>query len=448
MSKFKKIYRCSECGHKVVKWQGRCPQCQAWNTLEEDVEETNTTTKKAFQLSDFSSPPQRLSDIKISKVVKEPTAIDELDKALNGGTVEGQIILIAGVPGIGKSTLMLQLASAYAKKNREVLYVSGEESINQIALRAERLNIKEDRITIFCQTDITKIIETINDLKPNVLIIDSIQTLYHPEIPSAAATPLQIKYVTSEILKVAKGKNITTFILAHVTKEGEIAGPKILEHMVDTVLYFESDMKTPYRVIRSFKNRFGSVDEIGIFEMKENGIFSASSYTPDDFNYPLAGKTFTCLVEGTRAFITRVESLLTRTFYPYPKRVFSSIDSNYAQILLASIEKNTTLRFDTFDVYLNIPTPFRTKDRASDLAVCAAVISSLKNIKVPPDTAFIGEVGMLGQIYPVNFIQKRINELEKNGFKNLIIPQMKDKITTNIKINYISHISSLENFLK
>lgn len=449
MNRFKKIYICSECGHKEIKWQGKCPQCGSWNSFEEDViEEKTTNSKKTTQLTDFSTPPQRLSEIKTLKITKEPTSIEELDKVLDGGTVKGQIILIAGVPGIGKSTLMIELASAYAKKNKEVLYISGEESLNQIALRAERLNIRENKITLLCETDIIKIVDVIRNINPDILIIDSIQTLYHSQIPSSPASPLQIKSVTSEIMKISKNKNITTFILAHVTKEGDIAGPKILEHMVDTVLYFETDMKTPYRVLRSFKNRFGSVDEIGIFEINEKGIFSTSTYTPDDFTLPLAGKTFSCLIEGTRAFITRVEALVTRSFYPYPKRVFSSIDSNYAQILLASIEKNTTLKFDTFDVYINIPTPFKTKDRSSDLAICASIISSLKNIKLSPDTAFIGEVGMLGQIYTVNFIQKRINELEKNGFKKIILPYTKDKITSNIKTIHISHISELEALLK
>lgn len=448
MGKFKRIYICSECGHKEIKWQGRCPECGAWNSfVEEVVEESSNKSQKIRQITDFSTPPKRLSEIKTLKITKEPTTIDELDKVLDGGIVPGQIILIAGVPGIGKSTLMLEIASVYAKRDKEVLYVSGEESINQIATRAERLNIKENRITILCETDIEKIIETINKINPAVLIIDSIQTIYTSDIPSSPATPLQIKYATSEIVKISKTKEIITFILAHVTKEGDIAGPKILEHMVDTVLYFETDMKTPYRVLRSFKNRFGSVDEIGIFEINEKGISSASTYNQEDLNTSLAGKTFSCLIEGTRAFITRVEALVVRSFFPYPKRVFSSIDSNYAQILLASIEKNTTLKFDTFDVYINIPTPFKTKDRASDLAVCAAVISSLKNIKIPPDTAFMGEVGMLGQIYSVSYLQKRINELEKNGFKNIVLPYTKDKINSSIKTIFLSHISELEAFL-
>lgn len=448
MTKLKRIYICSECGHKEIKWQGKCPQCGAWNSFIEDVVEEKTKKSNIKTLTEFSIPPQKLSDIKTPKIEKQKTNIEELDRVLDNGVVEGQIILIAGVPGIGKSTLMLELASSFAKRNNEVLYISGEENIHQIALRAERLSIKDPNITILCETDITKINQTINQINPKLLIIDSIQTLYHPEISSTAATPLQIKVVTSEIIKIAKTKNIITFILAHVTKDGDIAGPKILEHMVDTVLYFESDLKTNYRVLRSFKNRFGSVDEIGIFEINEKGIFSASTYSLSDAQQPLSGKTFSCIIEGSRPFITRVESLVNRTFYPYPKRVFSSIDSNYAQILIASIEKNTKLKFDTYDIYINIPIPFKTKDKALDLSICASIISSFKDIKADPTIAFIGEVGMLGEIYKVNFLQKRINELEKNGFTKAVIPKMTEKITTSLKLIEISHIHELENIIQ
>lgn len=447
MSKFKRIYICSECGNKEIKWQGRCPQCGSWNSFVEDVIEEKTKKTNIKTLTEFSTPPYKLTEIKTINLEKQKTGIDELDRVLDNGIVEGQIILVAGIPGIGKSTLMLEIASSFAQKNKNVLYVSGEENLNQIALRAERLSIKDKNITILCETDITKINELVNELKPNLLIIDSIQTLYHPDISSTTATPLQIKVITSEIIKIAKTKNITTFILAHVTKEGDIAGPKIVEHMVDTVLYFESDLKTNYRVLRSFKNRFGSVDEIGIFEINEKGIFSASIYSLSEEQSSLPGKTFTCIIEGSRPFITRVEALVNRTFYPYPKRVFSSIDTNYAQILIASIEKNTKIKLDTHDVYINLPTPFKTKDRACDLSICASIISSIKEIKTDPQTAFIGEVSMLGEIYKVSFLQKRINELEKNGFKQIIIPKTKDKITTKTKIIEISHISELQNLI-
>ncbi|MCX7641947.1 MAG: AAA family ATPase, partial [Elusimicrobiales bacterium] len=258
MSKIKKIYICNQCGHKEIKWQGKCPQCGEWNSFEEDVIEETSSKSKTWQLTEFSSPPQKLSEIKSSEILKKPTNIEELDRVLDGGIVEGQIILIAGVPGIGKSTLLMEVASSFAIRKEVVLYVSGEESINQIAHRAERLNIKNQNIIILCETDIIKIKNTIDEINPKILIIDSIQTLYHPEISSSPSSPLQIKYVTSQIIKIAKNKGIITFILAHVTKEGDIAGPKILEHMVDTVLYFESDLKTHYRILRSFKNRFGS----------------------------------------------------------------------------------------------------------------------------------------------------------------------------------------------
>ncbi|MGC8866967.1 MAG: DNA repair protein RadA [Elusimicrobiales bacterium] len=448
MTKLKKIYICTNCGHKEIKWQGKCPSCGAWNSFEEDVIASPSKKTQIKQLTDFSSPPIRLSDIKSQAIEKKPTGIAELDRVLDGGTIGGQIILVGGVPGIGKSTLMLSVASSFASNKNEVLYVSGEESLTQISHRAERISVKNSQITILCESDITKIIQAIDNLNCSLLIIDSIQTLYHPEIPSSPSSPLQIRYVTSEIIKAAKSKNIVTFILAHVTKEGDIAGPKLLEHMVDTVLYFEADVKGPYRILRSFKNRFGSVDEIGIFELNDKGIFSSHiEITPSEIT-PIAGKTHTCIVEGTRAFITRIEALVSRTFYPYPKRVFYSIDSNYAQILLASIEKNTRFKLESYDVYINIPTAFKTKDKASDLAVCGAVLSSLTNTKLPKSTAFIGEVGMLGQVYPVSYITKRINELEKNGFKMVIIPDVKEKIDSKIEIIKISHISEIERFFQ
>ncbi len=447
MSRLKKIYICTNCGHKEIKWQGRCPSCGEWNSFEEDV--ISEPSKKAtFHLTDFSSSPLKLSEVKSQPIIKKPTGVDELDRVLDGGTVDGQIILIAGVPGIGKSTLMLSLASSAALKGNDVLYVSGEESLTQISHRAQRMSIKEPNITLLSETNITKIIQLINDSHFSFLIIDSIQTLYHPDVPSVPSTPLQIKYVTSEIIKTAKTKNITTFILAHVTKDGEIAGPKLLEHMVDTVLYFEADVNGPYRILRSFKNRFGSVDEIGIFELNDKGIFSTNIQIDSSHLTPLAGRTHTCIIEGRRPFIIRVEALVSKTFYPYPKRVFSSIDPSYAQILLASVEKNTRFKFDSYDVYINIPTAFKTKDRASDVAVCASVISSLTDTNLAQPTAFIGEVGMLGQVYPVQYISKRINELEKNGFKRIIIPNTKEKVDSKSEIIKISHISEIERFFK
>ncbi|MEF3279407.1 MAG: DNA repair protein RadA [Elusimicrobiota bacterium] len=443
--KLKKIYICSKCGASHYKWQGQCSECGQWNTLIEEVIEEKTKTARKKAIVDFSTQSYRLKDIKTEDAQKIATDIEEFDRVLSGGVVKGQIILIGGVPGIGKSTLVLEIADKLASKDMEVFYVSGEESPQQISLRAKRIGISNNKITIASQTDISEIIKEVNIINPQILIIDSIQTLYHPQFPSSSSSPIQIRECTSELIKIAKTKNITVFILGHVTKEGELAGPKLLEHMVDTVLYFESEKSGEYRILRTFKNRFGNIDEIGIFEMTEKGIISSNSYTKQMIDdAAISGKTYTAIYEGSRAMIIRVESLVSRSFYPYPKRIFSSIDSNYAQILLASIEKNTPLKFDSYDVYINIHSGFKTKDRSIDLSVCAGIISSIKDILIDNQTAFIGEVGMLGQVYPSNYTSKRIIELERNGFNKIFISsRIRETINSKVQIIKISDISSL-----
>jgi DNA repair protein RadA/Sms len=443
--KLKKIYICSKCNTRYPKWQGMCDNCNSWNTLVEDVVEETTKSPKKKSILDFSTDTYKLNDISSLDLSKTPTGIDEFDRVIGGGVVQGQIILIGGIPGIGKSTLVIEIADKLAKKDLDVFYVSGEESPQQLAQRAKRLGIVNDRITVASQTDISKIIEEISNINPQILIIDSIQTLYHPEFPSSSGSPIQIRECASELIKIAKTKNITVFVLGHVTKEGELAGPKLLEHMVDTVLYFENDRSGVYRILRTFKNRFGAVDEIGIFEMTDKGIFSSTSYSESIMDdEALSGKIYSATYEGTRPIIVRIESLLTRSFYPYPKRVFSAIDANYAQILLASIEKNTPLKFDSYDVYINIRSGFKTKDRGIDLGICASIISSVKDLPIDNHTAFLGEVGMLGQIYPSIFMSKRVVELERMGFKKIYIPMSyREVINSKSTIIKVSDIKNL-----
>lgn len=425
-------------------------QCGEWNSLIEDVIEKQTTNKKERKsIVDFSTNVFKIKDIQIANDNKITTDILEFDRVLSGGVLKGQTILIGGIPGIGKSTLILEAAKGLAQKKLDVLYISGEESPQQIATRAKRLKIEDEKISIASITDITDIIKNINEINPSVVIVDSIQTIYHPSFPSSPSSPIQISHCTSELVKIAKNKNIILFIVGQVTKEGEFAGPKLLEHMVDTVLYFENDRSGIYRILRTFKNRFGNVDEIGIFEMKEEGLISTQNYSTaliDDTK--LAGKTYTATQEGTRSIIIRIESLVNKSFYPYPKRVFSSIDNNYAQLLIAAIEKNTPLKFDTFDIYVNVYSGFKTKDRAIDLAICASIISSIKEISIPLKTAFIGEVAILGQIYPTSFIAKKINELERSGFNTIITSsKLNEKINTPLKIIKIDNLNSLYNLI-
>lgn len=442
--KLTKVYICSNCGQQYPKWQGQCSNCGMWNTLVEDVIETGKSKKSKKSLTDFSSRPLKINEIKISDEYRIPTGISELDKVLSGGIVKGQILLLGGMPGIGKSTLMLEVARALNSKKLKTLYISGEESPQQIAQRADRLKIKGDYIYILCETNLSEIIKYINDIKPDTIIIDSIQTLYHPEFPSSSGSVIQIRETTSELIKIAKSKNITIFILGHITKQGDFAGPKLLEHMVDTVLYFESDRDSFSRVLRSYKNRFGNIDEIGIFEMTENGLVPLDDYSKNIIDEQIIpGKTYSCVYEGTRAFIIRVESLVNRTMFPYPKRVFSQIDTNYAQILIAAIEKNTDIRFDNYDIYVNIRSNFKTKDRTLDMAFCSSIISSVKDTGIDNTSAFLGEISILGQIYSTGNITKKIKELEKHGFKKIYIPaNTREKITP---LNSSTQIFRVEN---
>lgn len=447
--KLKKVYLCSKCGARHLKWQGQCSECGEWNTLVEDVVEEETRNSKKKNIVELSTNSFKLKDISAENTEKIPTGFEEFDRVLTGGVVKGQTILIGGIPGIGKSTLIIEIANKLSLKGLEVLYISGEESPQQIAQRAKRLKIESEKITVASITDISEIIKTANELNPEVLIIDSIQTVYHPQYPSSTASPVQIRECTSELVKVAKTKNIIVFIVGQVTKEGDFAGPKLLEHMVDTVLYFENDRSQIYRILRTFKNRFGNIDEIGIFEMTEKGLVSNKNYIENliDENR-VAGKTYSATYEGTRPIIVSIEALVNRSFYPYPKRIFSSVDSNYAQILLASIEKNTPLKFDSYDVYINLNSGFKTKDRAIDLSLCASLISSIKDTPVDNHTAFLGEVGMLGQVYPVTVISRRISELERAGFKKVIISsRTKENFKTGIEILKIDNISKLYSIL-
>jgi DNA repair protein RadA/Sms len=321
----------------------------------------------------------------------------------------------------------------------KVLYISAEESQYQIFERAKRIGVESENIYIASFTDLNDIIKSINEILPDVVIIDSIQMVNHPESGGVISGPANIKATTQDLVRIAKIKNIIIFIIGQVTKEGDFAGPKLLEHLVDTVLYFENDREGIYRILRTFKNRFGSIDEIGIFEMKEKGLVSSSNFSMVS-NESVSGKTYSAVYEGTRAIIVSVEALVNRSFYPYPKRIFSFIDPTYSQILIASIEKNTPLKFDTYDVYIDVRSQFKTRDKGIDLSVCASIISSAKDIVFDNKTAFIGEVSMLGDIYPPLFLSKRIAEIERNGFKKVYIPYTKEKIESKIELIRVKNI--------
>lgn len=448
--KFKTVFVCQQCGFETPKWAGQCPDCGAWNTLVEEVKQQESKKeKKTRSFTDFSSEVIKLSDSKVLQEERTPTSISEFDRLLGGGLVKGQLSLLAGAPGIGKSTLMLQVAASLAK-NHKVMYISGEESINQISGRAKRLGINSDNIYLLCQTNLQEIIASVEKISPEVLIIDSIQTIYHPEFTSSSGTVGQVRESTSELVKLTKPKNIITFILGHVTKDGELAGPKILEHMVDTVLYFDTEKDNVLRLLRPHKNRFGSTSEIGLFKMTGSGLESvenASEYFAQTSSQKaLKGRAYSLTLEGSRPLLTEVQALASPTHYPFPRRVVTGIDLNRCLMLLAALEKHVGLNLDNKDVYVSLAGGVKFKDPALDLAVCAAVLSSVKDIALPHDSLFMAEVGILGQIAKVPLIDRRLEEAQRLGFKKAYTaPLAKSEIKNlkNIQVIELTDISEL-----
>ena len=385
--KLKTIYRCQECGQAQPKWSGQCSACSGWNTLVEEAEEVLTkAAAKARGLTDFSEPPVKLSEARAMKAVHAPTGIQELDRALGGGLVNGQVVLLAGPPGIGKSTLTLETCTALAAgayAGKKVLYVSGEESLSQVGSRAERLGAKPDNVYLMSETNLASIIDEFRKLKPAFLVIDSIQTVYHPDFVGSPGSVGQIRECASELLKLVKAAGVPLFLLGHVTKEGSLAGPKVLEHIVDTVLYFDTEKNNVFRVLRPHKNRFGPVDETGIFEMTSRGLLSVSDaglmLADSDRDRALAGRAFAVAFEGARPMLAEIQALAARSYLPYPRRTVTGIDLNRAQMLIAALEKNVGLRFDEMDVFASLQGGIKLKDPALDLAFCAALISSAKD---------------------------------------------------------------------
>jgi len=363
-----------------------------------------------------------------AETLNEPriaTGIGEFDRVLGGGLTKGQTILLAGPPGVGKSTLMLLVANSFSSlSSLKVLYISGEESPQQIAGRAERLLAKSGRIYLLSETNMEKILKSIKKAKPALIILDSIQTVYHPEIPSSSGSLVQIRECAGEIIRMAKKENISLFMLGHVTKDGMLAGPKMLEHMVDTVFYLDMERNNFYRILRSFKNRFGPTDEIGIFEMKERGLFPAGDFSlPRSEQKSEAGKALSMALEGSRCMPVEIQALVSRTYYPYPRRTVAGMDLTRAQVLVAAIEKKLNIPFDARDIFISLQGGIKIRDTAVDLALCAAIISSAKNIYLPSSWIFFGEVGILAQISSVPFVDKRLMEAERLGFDKIFMPK-------------------------
>lgn len=449
------IFICDNCGETAINWMGKCPSCNSWNTLKpfNEPEENKINVKninKNLNSSVDKAPLTSIKKIKTFDNVRISTEIDELNGVLGGGIVSGSVILIGGEPGIGKSTLLLQVASNIAKKEK-VFYFTGEESLEQIKLRANRLNIVDCDFLISSESNCDNIINTLIEEKPNLAIIDSVQTIYTSSTNSIAGSPAQIKNCAWALMQIAKLKNITIFLVGHITKEGTIAGPKILEHIVDCVLYFEGDDKGIYRILRAVKNRYGAVDEVGIFEMTEKGLMEvkdASRVFTKGINESIfAGNVITPVIEGSRVFCVEQEALVGSSSFGYPRRLTMGYDQYRLLIIIAILEKRAHLNLSNQDVYLNIANGLNVKETASDMSVAMAIASSMSGIAIQRTTAYIGELGLSGEVRPVRFLERRIKEMKKFSLKEVYISKralkeiQNSKTIEGIKVIGIEHIS-------
>ncbi|OGS25168.1 MAG: DNA repair protein RadA [Elusimicrobia bacterium RIFOXYB2_FULL_50_12] len=438
--KIKTLFRCQQCGYTSPKWMGRCPDCGQWNTFVEEKEAPSLRGVAARpQLTDFSSAVMPLHEVSVDAFKRRATGIAEFDRMLGGGVVPGSLILLGGPPGIGKSTLMLQVSAALAAampgKDNEagVLYVSGEESLSQVKSRADRLNIKGRGLYLVSETNLENILENINKVAPAVVVIDSIQTTYRQDLAGAPGSVGQVRECTAEFLRLAKSKGITIFLLGHVTKEGDIAGPRVLEHIVDTVLYFETERQQVYRVLRAYKNRFGPTSEIGVFEMKATGLAEVANPSllflgERSINTP--GSTVVATIEGTRPLLLEVQALVTRTNFGLPRRMVSGYDLNRVILLIAVLEKRLGLNLESQDVFVNVVGGVRIKETGVDLGIACAIASANSGFVCPPKLLILGEVGLAGEVRSIAQVAERAIEAEKLGFEKIIIPKTNLKTLT------------------
>ena len=428
MAKVKSKYVCQNCGYENPKWLGKCPECLQWNTFVEEIEEKMTPRQESLvkQASRSTSRPVSINSIAPKREERFSTSIPELDRVLGGGVIPGSLVLVGGDPGIGKSTLLLQVSNNVAETGKKVLYISGEESENQIKMRAKRLKISSDNLYIYTENNLAAIELQIAEVEPDMVIVDSIQTMISPEINSAPGTISQIKEGTSKFMKISKSKSISTFIVGHVTKEGALAGPKLLEHMVDTVLYFEGESYNTYRPLRAVKNRFGSTNELGVFEMKSDGLVELENPSkvliaekPND----VSGSVIVSTVEGTRSMLLELQALVAPTNFGYPRRTTTGVDNNRVALILAVLEKVIGMQVQSQDVFVNIIGGLRINEPSMDLGIALAIASSFRNIPVDASVVVTGEIGLTGELRTVSFIEKRIMECEKLGFKKMVIPK-------------------------
>ena len=424
MPKAKTIFFCQNCGFESSKWMGQCPTCKEWNSF---AEEPQASTKKtaAGNVRKDTPQPKTLSEIEMNQAARMSTGMGELDRVLGGGIVQGSLVLVGGDPGIGKSTLLLQVCRNLSDAGKKVLYISGEESLQQIRLRAERMGSFTEHLLILCETDLQAVRETITRLQPQVVVIDSIQTMYNESVSSAPGSVSQVRESTGVLMQIAKTQNITVFIVGHVTKEGVVAGPRVLEHMVDTVLYFEGDRYASYRVLRGVKNRFGSTNEIGVFEMRTSGlaeVANPSEYMLEGKPENASGSIVACTMEGTRPVLLEVQALVCQSSLAFPRRTADGTDLNRVNLLMAVLEKRAGLRVSSCDAYINIAGGIRMNEPALDLGIVLAVASSMKDTPIDEKTIAFGEVGLSGEVRSVTMPEQRVREAKKLGFDTVILP--------------------------
>lgn len=426
MAKTKTVYFCTVCGNETPKWQGKCAACGAWNTIEEHIEKPVAAGKMRATPVGVTRTAQKLGEVSCEAEIRFYTGMGELDRVLGGGAVEGSLVLVGGAPGIGKSTLLLQICQSLCTE-RKVLYVTGEESMRQVSMRAQRLGVSTDNLYILSETRLSDMLEAVADAKPDILIVDSIQTMYNEENDSSPGSVSQVKDCTMALMQLSKMEGITVFVVGHINKDGAIAGPKVLEHMVDCVLYFEGDPNSSYRLLRAAKNRFGSTNEIGVFEMCDKGLVeipNPSQMLLEGRPEGACGTCVACVMEGTRPVLAEVQALAAKTTFNVPRRTADGFDFNRAVLLLAVAEKRANMRLSAYDAYINIIGGLQLDEPGADLPVVLALASSYRDTPIPDDLVAIGEVGLTGEIRGVSNIGQRLAEVARIGFNKCIIPKI------------------------
>lgn len=419
---------CTECGYESAKWMGQCPGCKSWNTFVEEPKDKSSKNRKTGNsniLGVKNNEPVQMARVSLEETERISTDMPELDRVLGGGIVPGSLTLVGGDPGIGKSTLLLQVCKNLADKGLKILYVSGEESLKQIKIRGDRIGQFNDNLLLLCETNLQSISEQIKKLSPTVVIIDSIQTMYNEEVGAAPGSVSQVRESTGILLQLAKGLCVSVFVVGHVTKEGTVAGPRVLEHMVDAVLYFEGDRHASYRILRGVKNRFGSTNEIGVFEMQKDGlkeVANPSEFMLDGRPENASGSVVSCSMEGTRPLLLEIQALVCRSNFGNPRRQANGTDFNRVNLLMAVLEKRVGLQLGDCDAYVNLAGGIKISEPAIDLAVVIAIASSYKNRAVPDKMVFVGEIGLSGEVRSVSMIENRVQEAKKLGFTTCVVP--------------------------